>query len=172
MYNLLARHGVGKKRITRLQRLSMLSSILTRAFSDRRRMAPHPRFSFLGRACSTLSTMCSGCFHSTVTGKPNVFGQTTTSPRTCGTLAASTSWRIIVFQLQGLSLHSIGSNGSSTRAVNQHRQQLLRGVLPLRWLILKRYNMMKQTSERKLGRPAGGPDRRPGCGAPGTSLIS
>ena len=171
MYNLFARHGVGKKRITLLQRLSMISSILTRAFSDRRWMAPHPLFSFLGRACSTFSTMCSGCFHSTVTGRPNVFGQTTTSPMTCGTLAASTSWMNIVSQMQGLSLHSVGSNGSSRRA-RSHQRQLVSPRRPRRPSILKRYFSMNRPRERMLRRPAGGLDQRPGCGAPGPSLLS
>jgi hypothetical protein len=53
--------------------LYMISNILIRAFSDRGRMAPRRRFSSLGRAFSTLSAMCSGCFPSAVPGRAEAF---------------------------------------------------------------------------------------------------
>ncbi len=63
--------------------LSMLSlaTVLKPCFADLGGMAPQPLSSYLGRAFSTCSTMCYGCFPSAATGRPNVFGKTSASPR-------------------------------------------------------------------------------------------
>ena len=81
-------------------------------FSGARRMVPRPKLMFLERAFSTLSTMCSGIFLSAVKIRPNVFGKTTTSPRTRGTPAARPSGLSIANRMQGMSFQGCGRNGS------------------------------------------------------------
>ena len=153
--------------------LSMISltRFLKPRFADLAEMAPQPLPSYLGRAFSTWSTMCSGCFPSAATCRPNVFGKTSASPRTRGTRAASSSGPNIVLKRQGLSLRRLGSNGSSARAVEQLLHQRVR-----RWRRqLKSCPSKTKThsSERDLGRlglPArAGPEARL-LGAGGTSL--
>jgi hypothetical protein len=148
----------------------MISSILIRAFSDRGRMAAQPRFSSSGRALSTFSTMCSGCFPSTAPGRPNVFGLTTTSLRTCGTFAAQSSGLNTVFRMQGLILHSNGRNGSAIRPLQRQLLPLRLGR-PWRLIYLMTMRLRKvEAVECVQGLPEGPkPDLRPGCGAPGTS---
>ena len=144
----------------------MISGILTRAFADRRRMAPQPRFSSLGRAFSTFLTMCSGCFPSAAPGRPNVFGKTTTSQRTCGTVAAGSSGPNTAFQTQGMILYSNGRNGSSRRAVHQQTN-----LPPVQLGCQHRTYFLLMMRERVQGRPEPDqrpdPNRRSGCGAPG-----
>ncbi len=119
--------------------------------------------------------MCSGCFPSAETSRPNVFGKTSASPRTRGTRAASSSGPNIVLKRQGLSLLSLGSNGSSARAVEQllHHLRLRRWG----WQTMKSCPTKTKThsSERDLGRlglPARtGPETRL-LDAGGTSLPS
>ena len=140
----------------------LLARNLIPSFSDLETKATQPVSSFLERAFSTWSTMYSGCFPSTATGRPYVFGKNSASLRKCGTLAACSSGPTIVPKLQGLSLSSLGSNGSSARAVEQllHQVQLL---LLRRQQIQGFSTKTKTDSERDLGRlclPAriGGPD--------------
>ncbi len=101
---------------------------------------------------------------STATGRSNVFGKTSASPMTrmLGTRAASSSGANIVLKRQGLSLCSVGSNGSSARAVEQVLHQLR--LRRWRWQIKRLPLMKNRNSERDLGRlclPARiGPDAR------------
>ena len=101
--------------------------------------------------------MCSasGCFPSAATGRPNVFGKTSESPRKCGTCAASSSGPTIVLKRQGMSLCSLGSNGSSARAV----EQLLHQLRLRRW----RWQMKSCPTKTKTHSS----ERDPGCWAQG-----
>ncbi len=102
-----------------------LLRILILSFAELAVMVPHPLSSYLGRAFSTCLMMCSGCFPSTATGRPNVFGKTLASPRVCGTRAARSSGANIVLKGPGLRLRWHGRNGS--RAVEQLLLDQLRG---------------------------------------------
>ena len=112
--------------------------------------------------------MCSGCSPSTATCRPSVFGKTTASARNCGKLAARSSGPTIVLQMQGLSLRSLGGNGSSPRAVVQLLLQL--PVRPWRWQMES--CITKTNSGRKLGR-LGSPARTgpPGAWAQGPACL-
>ncbi len=87
---------------------------------------------------------------STATGKPNVFGKTSASPRMRGTRADRSSGANIVLKRQGLSLCSAGSNGSSARAVEQVLHQLR--LRQWRWQMETFNTKTNMNSERDLGR--------------------
>ena len=127
--------------------LSMLSlaKVLKPCFAALGGMAPQPLSSYLGRAFSTCSMMCSGCFPSTATrtGRPNVFGLR-------GTRAVRSSGANIVLKRQGLSLCSAGSNGSSARAVELLLHQLR--LRRWRWQMESLPTKTNRFSERNLGR--------------------
>ncbi len=91
----------------------------------------------------------------TATGRPNMFGKTSASPRVRGTRAASSSGAKILLKWQGLSLCSLGSNGSSARAVEQVLHQLR--LRRWRWQMERLPSKTNRNSERnrdRLGLPA------------------
>jgi hypothetical protein len=79
-----------------------------------------------------------------------VFGKTSASPRMRGTRAAGSSGPNIVLKRQGLSLCSLGSNGSSARAVEQVLHQLR--LRRWRWQMERLPSKTNRNSERDLGR--------------------
>ena len=150
-----------------------LARVLNPGFADLGGMVPQPLSSYFGRAFSTCSMMCSGCFLSTAPGRPNVLGKTSASPRKCGTIAARSSGTNIVLKGPGLGLRRLGRNGSRARAVVEQLLHHL-GVRRRRWMMDSLTTKTIRNSERDLGRhgwPARtrpeGPDRRPGCWAQG-----
>ena len=150
-----------------------LARILILSFAELEVMVPHTLSTYLGRAFSTCSMMCSGCFLSTAPGRPNVLGKTSASPRKCGTIAARSSGTNIVLKGPGLGLRRLGRNGSRARAVVEQVLHHL-GVRRRRWMMDSLTTKTIRNSERDLGRhgwPARtrpeGPDRRPGCWAQG-----
>ncbi len=86
----------------------------------------------------------------TATGRPNVFGKTSASPRMRGTCAASSSGVTIVLKRQGLSLHSLGSNCSSARAMEPLLHKLL--LRRWQWQMESLPTKTNRNSERDLGR--------------------
>ena len=150
-----------------------LLRILKLSFADLAVMVPHALSPYLGRAFSTCLMMCSGCFPSTATGRPNVFGKTLASPRVRGNRANRPSGPSIVLKGPGLRWRRLGRNGSRARAVEQ---LLLDQLRVRRWRCqMESCNTTKtiRSSERDLGRlgwPARtGPEARL-LGAGGASL--
>ena len=128
-----------------------LLRILKLSFADLAVMVPHPLSSYLGRAFSTCLMMCSGCFPSTATGRPNVFGKTLASPRVRGNRANRPSGPIIVLKGPGLRWRRLGRNGSRARAMEQLLLDQLR--VRRRRCQMERCNTKTiRNSERDLGR--------------------
>jgi len=73
-------------------------------------MKPWPLVLFLEKAFSTSSMMRFGIFLSAVSDRPNRFDKSFTSPRKCGTSAASGSGMSIAFRMLGSNLKGCGRN--------------------------------------------------------------